>query len=271
MMRRVSMVTDIEEALFAQWSHFGRWPGAALHGEHGLLWFETPIAHLPYNGVIRTRIDAGVDIPRLVAAVADGFRSRGVESFWVVHPTTAPAELPDLVAEHGARPVERMIGMSIELADWQATQPLADVDFREVVDDDDMRAYTDLTMGYWEIPSEQQPLVVAFHNYWGPGRAPGHRYVGWLGNMPIAKAYLSVAGPAGVASIYGMSVRPEARGRGTAAGMTTTLLQRAKDLGMRRVVLHSTEMAHRVYERAGFVERCELQVYATARLWSDDH
>jgi hypothetical protein len=75
------------------------------HDEHGLFWFETPIAHLPYNGVIRTRIEGGVDVARLVAAVADGFRSRRVQSFWVIHPTTAPAELVDLLAEHGAWPV----------------------------------------------------------------------------------------------------------------------------------------------------------------------
>lgn len=68
-----------------------------------------------------------------------------------------------------------------------------------------------------------------------------------------------------------MSVRPEARGRGIANALTTTLVNQAKELGCRRVILHSSEMALRVYERTGFVERCTLDFFATAPIWSGDH
>ncbi len=75
-------------------------------------------------------------------------------------------------------------------------------------------------------------------------------------------------GPPGVAAIYGMSVKPEARGRGIAGGLTTILLRRAKEAGSRRAVLHSTEMAVGIYRRSGFVERCRFTAFATAQLWS---
>ena len=52
----MSVIADIEEAFAAHWSLFGRWPKGELHDERGVLWFETPIAHLPYNGVLRTRM-----------------------------------------------------------------------------------------------------------------------------------------------------------------------------------------------------------------------
>ena len=65
-----------------------------------------------------------------------------------------------------------------------------------------------------------------------------------------------------------MSVTPEARGRGIAQGLTTTLLARAKVLGCQRVVLHSSEIAVNVYRRAGFIDYCAMTVYATAPLWS---
>jgi GNAT superfamily N-acetyltransferase len=265
----LSVIGDIEEALFTQWSHVGRWPGATLHEDHGLMWFETPITHLPYNGVIRTRVDPGVDVERLVAAVTGTFGARDVQSFWMLHPTSR-ADLPELLARHDVRPVERMTGMSIELADRRPPAP-SDVEFREVVGDHDMDAYIELTMELFGIPADERAAVAAFHTHWGPGRIAGHRYIGWLGDAPIAKAYLSVAGPPGVASIYGMGVRPEARGRGVAAGLTAILLDRATDLGMTRAVLHATDMARDVYRRAGFVERCELQVYATGALYPDGH
>jgi hypothetical protein len=89
----VSVVADIEEALFAQWSHFGRWPRGELHDQDGLLWFETPIKPLPYNGVIRSRLREGASADATIRALMARFRARDVQWFWVVHPSTTPAEL----------------------------------------------------------------------------------------------------------------------------------------------------------------------------------
>jgi len=265
------VVADIEDTLVAQWAHFGRWPRGELHEKNGLLWFETPIKHLPYNGVIRTHLGEAADADATIAAVLERFRARDVQNLWVVHPSATPVHLGDRLAANGLRPVERMTGMSLELADWHSAPLPENVIFEEVLDDAGMQAYTDLTMRYWEIPDDEQELVAEFHRYWGPGRAPGHRYLAFSDGEPIAKAYLSLAGPPGVASIYGMSVRSEARGRGVAGGMTTMMLQRAKQHGCHRAVLHSTDMAVGVYRRVGFVERCTLTVFATASLWSDAH
>jgi GNAT superfamily N-acetyltransferase len=113
--------------------------------------------------------------------------------------------------------------------------------------------------------------VGAFHRHWAPSRALGHRYVAFVDGEAIGQAYLSLAGPAGVASIYGWSVRPEARGRGVAGGMTTTIRQRAKALGCTRVVLPRRTWRSRFTSRTGSGHRCHLTVDATAALWSDEH
>lgn len=268
--RGVSVIAEIEDALFAQWSHFGRWPRGQLHDEDGVLWFETPIPHLPYNGVIRTRIAEGAAGPT-ISNVIERFRVRDVEHFWVVHPGAAPDNLGDRLAAHGLAPVERMICMSLDLADWEPAPVSRDVTFEEVLGDDALQTYSDLAARYWEISGEERDLVAEFHRHWGPGRAPGHRYLAVADGNAIGKAYLSLAGPPGVASVYGMFVPPEARGRGVAGGLTTTMLQQAKDHGFHRVVLHATDMAVGVYRRVGFVEQCTITVFATASLWSDEH
>lgn len=269
--RRVGAIADIEDALVAQWSHFGRWPQGELHDQSGLLWFETPIKHLPYNGVLRTRLEEGASADATIASVVERFRSRDTQFFWVVHPSATPLDLDERLAAHGLQPVERMNCMSLELDGWEGPPPPDNVAFVEVVDDSGLRAYTDLTMQYWEIPDDERELVAEIHRFWGPGRAPGHRYLAVRNGEPIAKAYLSLAGPSGVGSIYGMSVVPAARGSGVAGGLTTTLLERAKGAGCDRAVLHSTDMAVGVYRRAGFVDSCQIQVFATASLWSDEH
>jgi hypothetical protein len=163
----MAVVREIEDALVAQWSHFGRWPRGELHKEDGLVWFETPIRHLPYNGVIRTRIG-----DRAAAATISGlmerFRARDVQYLWVAHPSAAPADLGDRLAAHGLAPVERMNCMSLELADWEPAPLPNDVAFEEVLSDDAMETYTELTARYWEIPDQERELVAAFHRHWGP-------------------------------------------------------------------------------------------------------
>ena len=71
-----------------------------------------------------------------------------------------------------------------------------------------------------------------------------------------------------MAAIYGTSFLPEARRKGIAGALTDIVLRRANELGCRRVVLHSTQMAVGVYERAGFRKHCDLTVYADAPLWA---
>jgi len=139
------------------------------------------------------------------------------------------------------------------------------------LDDTDLMAFHELTAAYWEIPGDQAPLVEQFQREWGPGRAPGHRYLAYVDGLPVGKGYLSLAGPPGVGAIYAMMTLPEARGRGVASGLTTTLIARAKELGCKRVVLHSSDMAVGIYRRAGFVEKCRFTVFATAPLWSHSH
>jgi ribosomal protein S18 acetylase RimI-like enzyme len=265
----VDVVTEIEEAFVAHWSLFGRWKRGELHDENGVLWFETPIRHLPYNAVIRARIDRDADT--VVAAVLKRFRARGVEFFWLVHPSARPGDLDQRLAAQGLQAVENATGMSLELVDSNGDDPPPGVEYREVRDDADLDAFHTLTTVYWEIPQDEAPVVAEFQREWHPGRVPGHRYLALVDGVAVAKGYLSLAGPPGVAAIYAMTTLPEARGRGIASGLTATLIRRAKESGCRRVVLHSSDMAVGVYRRAGFVERCRFTVFATGPLWTQAH
>ncbi len=233
---------DVEEALVAHWSHLGRWPRGDLVEEGGTLRYETPVPHLPYNGVLRTRLD-GDDPDRVIADLVDSFSRRGVQFLWWEHPSSDPADLVRHLAPHGLNPVEQVTGMSIELDGWSAEPARSDIRYDEVVDEKAMSSYEDLIVSYWELPKESQMLVADLNRYWGPGRLPAHRYLAHDNGEPVGKALLSLAGSPGVAAIYGMSVQPKARGKGVAQGLTATALRRAQELGCHRVVLHSSEMA----------------------------
>jgi GNAT superfamily N-acetyltransferase len=262
-------VRELEEALVGHWSHLGRWPKGALVEDHGTLRYETPIPCLPYNGVIRTTIIGDPD--EVVADVLDSFRRRDVECLWWVHPSALPGDLGRRLAANGLSAVEHVAGMAMELGDWQPQPTPPDVRYEAVETVDTLRAYADLVVAYWEVPDESRPLVEEVNAYRAPGSASAHRWLALVGGRPVGKVLLSLAAPAGIAAIYGMSVLPELRGRGIAGGLTTVALRRARDLGCRRVVLHSSEMAVGVYERAGFSKVCPLTVYANAPIWTSRH
>ena len=105
-----------------------------------------------------------------------------------------------------------------------------------------MHAYEELIVSYWELPEESQALVVDLNRFWGPGRLPADRWLAYIGDRPVGKVLVSFAGSPAVAAVYGMSVRPEARGQGIAKGLTTIVLQRAQERGCHRVALHSSAM-----------------------------
>ena len=137
------------------------------------------------------------------------------------------------------------------------------------MDDQTLADYTDLIFSYWEVPEESRELVADVNRYWVPERTPVHRWVAYdAEDRPIGKMLLSLSAPPAVAAIYGMSVRPEARGQGIASHLTNIALHRAQALGCARMVLHASEMAVNVYQRAGFTEHCRLTIHGTAPLWT---
>lgn len=249
------------------WSHFGRWPHGRLVEDAGTLRFETPIPQLPYNAVIRSRI--GSDPDAVVRRVVESFQQRQVGFVWVAHPSATPADLGDRLDSAGVPLVEVATGMSRDLDRLPPLPSREDVRFEEVVDDRTMADYTALIFSYWEVPETSRHLVAEVNRYWVPTRTPVVRWVVYdAADQPIGKMLLSLSAPPGVAAIYGMSVRPEARGRGVASDMTLVALHRARHLGGHRVVLHASEMAASIYRRAGFTAHCELPIHGTAPLWT---
>jgi hypothetical protein len=139
-----SIVRKVEEAFVAHRSLLGQWPGARLADEDGVLRFETPIRKLPYNGVIRTAIEDDAD--DAVARVSAAYAARDSQFMWLVHPSATPADLAGRLATAGLTLAERAIGMSLDLDTWSPAQRPSGAEFVEVLDEDGLRTYVDITL-----------------------------------------------------------------------------------------------------------------------------
>jgi ribosomal protein S18 acetylase RimI-like enzyme len=263
-------VQAIERAFTNHWSVFGGWPGASLHDEDGVRWFETPIAHLPYNAVIRTLIPPEADPDAVIRRVTGRFHAREVPFMWVVLPSDQPRDLSHRLGGAGLDLVEQATGMDLDLDEWQAQATPADVEIRAAGDDQTMRDYETLIRTYWSVPEEERELIERLNRHWTGDRSPGRRCVAYLEGRAVGKLFARHA-DLPVLSIYGVAVLPEARGRGIATALMTAAISEAQALGATRVVLHSSAMAQSLYRRMGFEPRCTLDVYATGPLFGTHH
>jgi ribosomal protein S18 acetylase RimI-like enzyme len=266
-------VEAIESAFVAHWSMFGGYPGASLHDEEGVLWYEGPLRTLPYNAVIRTRITGDAD--RVIERLRDRFRDRGAAFMWVVRPSDTPADLAHRLAAHGLDLVEHATGMDRDLATWpaRADDPGSrdpEVTIVEAESGPALDHYEALIRTYWSVQEDERHHIEVLNRHWSGARSPGIRLVAYLADAPIGKLFVNLS-QLPVVAIYGVAVRPAARGRGVATALMVEALDRALAAGGTSAVLHSSPMARSLYRRLGFVERCSFEVWATASLFGTHH
>jgi ribosomal protein S18 acetylase RimI-like enzyme len=265
----------IEAAFERHWRHFGGYPGASLRDEDGVLWFESPIRHLPYNWVIRTRIPASLDADAVIDRVAGTFRARDVPFMWVHRPSDRPVDLDRRMATQGLDLVETATGMDLDLDDWSPEPNRSDAQLVHVdapgADPQGLSDYEELIRTYWSVPEEERHLIQTLNRHWTGERSPGIRLVAYLDGQPVGKCFANFEDLPAWVAIYGVAVKPEARGRGVATALMNEAMSRGKANWARRAVLHSSSMALSMYQRMGFIERCKLPVFATAALFGTHH
>lgn len=258
-------IAAIEDALVAQWSTFGLAPGGAWHEADDLVWSEAPLRQLPYNAVLRTRL--GADADERIERVIRHFRERNVQFMWLLPPSATPHDLSARLEASGLSLVESVTGMSLDLAAWQDPGPQeGPIAYRRVSTTSDLDAYDELLAEYWELPEDSRAFPLGVSRWAHATNVPGARWVALSDGVPVGKAYLSLKMAGDTAAIFGVYVRAAARGQGVARRLNELAIRHAVDLGLKRVVLHSSAMAVNVYKRLGFVDLCSIPVYATASL-----
>jgi GNAT superfamily N-acetyltransferase len=259
-------VAVLEANFWSMWSLFGGARGCELHEEAGLLSFDTPIASLPYNGVLRFAADgdaADADVDERIDALFAHYRARRVSFFWVLHPSARPADLEARLRARGFEEAEVCPGM---LADVDALPPPAALPdglaLREVRSDRDEALLLELVAWRWGVPADAQAHLGDFCTFAAIGAAgsPTRAWIATLNGAPVAKAVTHRAG--GAVGLYGVATKPEARGLGVARALCAEALRASADGDHRTLILHSTPMACSLYRAMGFREVAPFRVYA---------
>jgi ribosomal protein S18 acetylase RimI-like enzyme len=258
---RDGLIRELEGNLWEAWSIFGRGPGCALYEKDGLLWFETPIPIVPYNGVLKSQLQADVD--RRIDQVVEHFREKA-QFMWIVHPSSSPSDLHARLSSRGLIDVEPIVGMARSLDDLpQVPAAPDDIQIREIVDERDASAFYQFAAWRWHVPDEHKEQYAAIAKGFRIGQSGSktRMWQAWRAGQPVAKAGMYLG--ARSAGIYAVFTKPEARRLGLAGTLTLIALHEARSLGYRLAVLHSTPMAESLYRSLGFDTIAESRLFAS--------
>jgi len=244
-------IKHLEENLWAFWAHFGKPEGGELTDTPDEMWFETPIAALPYNGILRARV-AG-DIEAVLDRHFDHFAEQNKPFFWLLHPTATPPDLGERLNARGFAEIERIEGMVAPLNEIAPDgEDPAGAEIREVKDHSDVDELIDFVMWRWQVPDDGNAFVRGMREALrlGESGSPARSWMAWKDGKPVAKAITMET--EGAIGLYAVATRPEARGLGLGRAVCLRALHESDGGRGLLGVLHSTPMAVSLYEKMGF-------------------
>jgi len=207
------------------------------------------IAFPMFNAATNARF--GEAVASRTNEVVDSFVAAGLPWMWWLTPSTTSPELEATLEARGLLR-EDVPGMYADLSAPLSTRPVEGLVIERTSDVESVVA--GMIAGF-EMPAFVQApmteLMAAFPE--------AINVIGSLDGRPVATGTAYLTGP--TAGLYNISTVQTARGRGIGYAVTLRLLELARAAGAEHAVLHATEAGRPVYERAGFVEVCQVPQY----------
>lgn len=253
---RVALALDANKIAFG--TLLSTLPGATLHDEPGLLWFETGVGSSVFNGVLQTQLSPE-ELPSAIERVRAYFQQRRLPFHWHLGPCSQPNDFGDLLEAYGIRHDEDEPGMAVDLLSFNQDLPGApDLTIHPVLDGSLIHQWSQTT--YCGAPEEAIQQVFTIYSGLSPApQSALHLYLGMLDDKPVATAALFFA--AGVAYIGRIVTVHEFRQRGIGMAMTLHTMHAARRAGYRIAVLNASPMGINIYRRLGFKEYCLIRTY----------
>ncbi len=211
------------------------------------------------NAIFRARL-AGSDLDEQVESLIAPIKERNLPMFWWTGPATQPANLAATLEAHGLSHADSSPGMAMDLSTLQPEDLPDELTIERVSSIAMVRQWSGPFAEAFDIPD----FVVnffedAFTHIGFDEDQPYRNYLGFWKGEPVACSSCFVG--AGVAGIYNVATRKQARGCGIGSALTKYPLLEARNRGYRVGILHASEMGYPVYLNMGFKEYCRVNAY----------
>jgi ribosomal protein S18 acetylase RimI-like enzyme len=204
------------------------------------------------------------EVPTKIEEIMGHFQARQAPMFWFLGPTTRPPDLGKRLEAYGLVHERDDPGMAVDLRSFRSHPATASgLSIQQVRDATTLRIWVETFIVGYEIAGVSVREMLALHATVGLGEDPPWRhYLGCLNGQPVATSWLTLG--AGVAGIYGVATRPEARRQGLGAALTEAPLLDARAMGYRIGIPQSSAMGYNLYRGLGFQDYCVFSVYSWA-------
>ena len=253
---RISELIDASQIAYATFR--STFPGAMLHDEPGLLWFETGIPLRLFNGVLRTQLE-GNELSAAVERVLACFQQRQLPFEWNVGPTSRAQGLDQLLRERGMMREGDEPGMAADL--YALSEQVADVPnlvIQEVESDEQLRQWS-RTWGSSAPAEVGEHWYTLYKGLRLNQDSPVYFYLGLLDGEPVATVALFFS--VGVAAIHHVVTTHKVRRMGIGAAITLRAAQEARRHGYHIAILTASSLGINIYRRMGFREYCMFSTY----------
>lgn len=254
-----SLVTLMDASVMDYWGTYALADGGRHQRLGDALFMQTAIPHCLFNSVILSGHDPAT-IEAALDLAADCARASGVPVLWRVGPLAESAELRARLEKAGLRLSERTPAMIADLSDLPEPPRVGGMTITTAAGPEERRDWGRLTIAAFEM---EEKLGVAM----GACEAtiPADlfedqpRYTACIDGEPVAVSSLVMTD--GLAGIYAVATRPNARKRGLGTALTLHAMAEGRRRGAKMATLQATSMGRPVYERLGFRTVFDYQNY----------
>jgi ribosomal protein S18 acetylase RimI-like enzyme len=242
-------IVAVEENLLAFFASVGRVPMLRRVPADDVDAVRSDVPFPMFNAVTGARF--GEAAARRTNEVVDTFVEAGLPWMWWLTPSTTSREIEATLEARGLER-EDVPGMYADLS-----APLEDrpVDGLVIERTGDVESLIGAMVAGFGMPAfVQAPMTEVMAAF-----PEAINVIGSLGGRPVATGTAYLTGP--TAGLYNICTDEAARGRGIGYAVTRALLEHSRASGADHAVLHATEAGRPVYERAGFVEVCQVPQY----------
>ncbi len=228
-----------------------RTPGMRVIDERGVVLVDSGLPCDTFNFICRARLEREMALERVREAVGY-FRDVGRPFSWWLGPADQPPELDDLLLDAGLERAETELAMAADLTALQVGElSPSGLRIRRVRTAAQLQDFARINAANWTPPD---PEVLRFYELAAPVLLSGDSalwlYVGYLGEVPVATAELTVGG--GIVGLYNISTLEAFRRRGFGTALTLQPLLDARAQRYRTAILQAATDGVGVYTRVGF-------------------
>lgn len=225
----------------------------ADHGEvsqsREITWVYSGMKHPYLNGVLSCHLSAP-QARELVPTLLASFRSRPERAVWLVTTSTTPADLSDILTDHGCEHWSRDVGMAMDLDQLPAGSTVPNLSIARI-GSHQVAAWADVfAQGYDVDPVIRDDYARVLVTMLDEHPEVGPYYLASLDGQPAGVTCLFMR--EGIAGIYEVATVPPLRRRGIARAMVLAALREARTRGCRLAVLQASPSGAPVYEGIGF-------------------